>query len=184
MAGGPGETAGSTITVTRRRENGEIPLPNAKIDPTGQFSTAELSVQEVLGGKNPAANIEIKPNDVISVSAADSNMVYVVGDVEHAGAFTMGGRQSVSVLMALSMAGGLGRTAKPDKARIIRSVPGQQKPAEVAVNLKQVLEGKAEDLALRPQDVLVVPTSSHKVFTTYSVPSVVAAVAYGAIYRF
>ena len=125
MAGGPNETAGSRLTVTRRRENGEIPLPGATIDPTGQFNTAELNVQEILEGKNPAANIEIKPNDTISVSEANSNMIYVVGDVEHGGAFTLGGRQKLSVLRALSLAGGLGRTAKPEKARIIRGSPGE-----------------------------------------------------------
>jgi polysaccharide export outer membrane protein len=185
LAGGPrDETAGSSITLTRRRENGEIPLPGATVDPTGQFSVVELNVAEILGGKNPAANIEIKPNDVISVSEASSNMIYVVGDVQRAGGFTLGGRRSVSVLMALSLAGGLGRTAKPDKARIIRNVPGEPKPREVAVNLKQILNGKAEDIGLRPQDVLVVPTSSRKVFTTYSVPATVAAAAYAAIYRF
>jgi polysaccharide export outer membrane protein len=184
MAGGPNATAGSTLTVTRRRENGEIPLPGATIDPTGQFSTAELNVQEIVEGKNPAANIEIKPNDTISVSEANSNMIYVVGDVEHGGAFTLGGRQSLSVLRALSLAGGLGRTAKPQKARIIRSVPGESKPQEIAVNIKQIFAGKAEDLVLGPQDVLVVPTSSRKVFTTYSIPSVVSAAAYAAIYHY
>ena len=183
MAGGPTESAGSSLTVTRRRENGEIPLPGATTDPTGQFSTAELSVQEILGGKNPAVNIEIKPNDTISVSEATSNMIYVVGDVEHGGAFTLGGRQSLSVLRSLSLAGGLGRTAKPQKARIIRSVPGELKPQELPVNLKQILNGKAEDIMLLPQDVLVIPTSSRKVFTTYSVPSIVSAAAYAAIYR-
>ena len=183
-AGGPRETAGATITITRRRENGDLPLPGAKPDATGQFSIAELNVQGVLAGRNPAVNIEIKPNDVISVSEADSNMVYVVGDVEHGGGFTLGGRQSVSVLMALSLAGGLGRTAKPEKARIIRALPGEPRPQEIPVNLKQVLNGKAEDLGLRPQDVLVVPTSGHKTFTTYSVPAMVAAAAYAAIYRF
>ena len=184
MAGGPTETAGSTLTVTRRRENGEIPLPGATIDPTGQFSTAELNVQEILDGRNPAANIEIRPNDTISVSEASTNMIYVVGDVEHGGAFTLGGRQRLSVFRALSLSGGLGRTAKPEKARIIRASPGGMKPQEIAVNIKQIFNGKAEDIVLLPQDVLVVPTSSRKVFTTESVPSVVAAAAYGAIYRF
>jgi polysaccharide export outer membrane protein len=184
MAGGLRETAGSSLTVTRRRENGEIPLPGATIDPTGQFSTAELNVAEILEGKNPAANIEMKPNDVISVSEASSNMVYVVGDVEHGGGFTLGGRQKLSVLRALAMAGGLGRTAKPQHARIIRSVPGEPKPQEIAVNIKQIFDGKAEDMELLPQDVLVVPTSSRKVFTTYSVPSVVSAAAYAAIYHY
>ncbi len=184
MAGGPTETAGATITITRRRENGEIPLPGARTDPTGQFSVAELNMQETLGGKNPAGNIEMKPNDVISVSTADSNMVYVVGDVQRAGGFTLGGRQSISVLMALSLAGGLGRTAKPDKARIIRGVPGEPKPQEIAVNLKRILNGRAEDIGLRPQDVLVVPTSSHKAFSVNTVPSLLAAAAYAAVYHF
>jgi polysaccharide export outer membrane protein len=183
MVGGPRETAGSTLTVSRRRENGEIPLPGATVDPTGQFNTAELSVQEILEGKNPAVNIEIKPHDTISVSEATSNMIYVVGDVEHGGAFTLGGRQSLSVLRSLSLAGGLGRTAKPQKARIIRSAPGELKPQEIAVNIKQIFNGKADDIMLLPQDVLVVPTSSRKVFTTYSVPSIVSAAAYAAIYR-
>jgi len=107
-----------------------------------------------------------------------------VGDVEHGGAFTLGGRQRFSVLRALSLAGGLGRTAKPEKARIIRGSPGEAKPLEIAVNVKQMLNGKAEDLVLLPQDVLVIPTSSRKVFTTYSVPSVVSAAAYAAIYHF
>jgi polysaccharide export outer membrane protein len=185
MAGGPNdEKAGSSLTVTRRRENGEIPLAGSTVDPTGQFSTAELNVAEILEGKNPAANIEIKPNDTISVSEANSNMIYVVGDVEHGGGFTLGGRQKLSVLRALAMAGGLGRTAKPQKARIIRSVPGEPKPQEIAVNIKQIFNGKAEDMVLLPQDVLVVPTSSRKVFTTYSVPSVVSAAVYAAIYHY
>jgi len=99
MVGGPRDTASSTLTVTRHRENGEIPLPGAKIDPTGQFSVLALNVAEILEGKTPAANIEIKPNDVISVSEGNANMTYVVGDVEHAGGFTLGERSSVSVLM-------------------------------------------------------------------------------------
>jgi len=184
MAGGLRETAGSSITVTRRRENGEVPLPGSKVDPTGQFSTAELNVQEILAGQNPAANIEIKPNDVISVSEADSNMIYVVGDVEHGGAFTLGGREKLSVLRALSLAGGLGRTEKPEKARIIRGVPGEAKPLEIAVNVRRIFNGKAADIVLLPQDVLVIPTSSRKTFTTYSVPSLVSAAAYAAIYHY
>jgi len=184
MAGGPNDTAGSSLTVTRRRENGEIPLPGATIDPSGQFSSAELNVQEILQGKNPTANIEIKPNDTISISEANSNMIYVVGDVEHGGAFTLGGRQKLSVLRALSLAGGLGRTAKPDKARIIRGSPGEAKPLEITLNVKQILNGKVEDIVMLPQDVLVIPTSSRKTFTTYSVPSLVSAAAYAAIYHY
>jgi len=184
MAGGPRDTAGSILTVTRPRQNGDIPLPAAKVDPTGQFSTVELNVQEILEGKNPAVNIEIKPNDVISVSEASSNMIYVVGDVQRAGAFTLGGQRNVSILKALSLAGGLGRTAKPEKARIVHEVSGEPKFREIAVNVQQILSGKAKDIELGPDDVLVVPTSSRKVFTTNFLPNTLSAVAGAAIYHY
>jgi polysaccharide export outer membrane protein len=184
MAGGPRETAGSILTVTRSRESGEIPLPNVKVDPGGQFSTAELNVQEILEGKNSAANIEIRPNDIISISEGSSNMVYVVGDVQRGGAFTLGGQRSVSVLRALALAGGLGRTAKADKARIVRKVAGEPKLREIAINIQQILSGKAEDIGLGPDDVLVIPTSSRKTFTTTYLPATVSAVAGAAIYHY
>ena len=184
MAGGPGDTAGSILTVTRSRESGEIPLAGAKVDPSGQFSSVELNVQEILEGKNPVANIEIRPNDIISVSEGSSNMVYVVGDVNHAGAFTLGGQRNISVLRALSLAGGLGRTAKPDKARIIHEVSGEPKLREVAVNIHEILAGKAKDIELGPDDVLVVPTSSRKVFTTDFLPNTFSTVVGAAIYHY
>lgn len=184
MAGGPRDTAGSILTVTRRRDSGEIPLPSARLDPTGQFSTVELNVQEILEGKNPAVNIEIKPNDVISVSEGSSNMIYVVGDVQHAGAFTLGGQRNVSVLRALSLAGGLGHTAKPEKARIVHEVPGEPKLREIPVNIQRILSGKAEDVELGPDDVLVIPTSSRKVFTTTFIPNTVSGAVSAAIYHY
>jgi polysaccharide export outer membrane protein len=184
MAGGPRDTAGSVLTVTRPRESGEIPLPGAKEDPTAQFSSVELNVQEILEGKNPAVNIEIKPNDSISVSEASSNVVYVVGDVQHGGAFTLGGQRSVSVLRALALAGGLGRTAKPDKARIVRQVSGESKLRDIAINVQRILSGKAEDIALGPDDVLVIPTSSRKTFTTTFLPALFSGVVSAAIYHY
>lgn len=181
MAGGPRETAGSTISIIRLLENGPIPLPGAGPDPTGRYSSAELEMQEILGGRNPAANIEIKPHDVISVSQGNARMIYVVGDVQRAGAFNLGSQRTVSVLSALSLAGGFGRTAKPEKARIFRPAPDRQKHEEIAVNIKQILAGKAEDIGLRPEDVLVVPTSSRKTFTAVVTGTLAGAVS-AAIY--
>jgi polysaccharide export outer membrane protein len=184
LAGGPRDTAGSMLTVTRSRINGDILLPGAKVDPTGQFSSVELNVQEILEVRNPATNIEIKPNDIISVSETTSNMIYVVGDVQKAGGFTLGGQRNLSVLRALSLAGGLGHTAKPNKARVIRGVPGEPKVREIAVNVQQILSGKAEDVQLGPNDVLVIPTSSRKTFTTTFIPNTVSAAVGAAIYHY
>jgi polysaccharide export outer membrane protein len=166
MAGGPRETAGSTISIIRVSENGPIPLAGASPDPTGRYSTAEINIQEVLDGKNPGANIEIKPHDVISVSQGNARMVYVVGDVQRAGGFNLGQQRSISVLSAVALAGGLGHTALPDKAKILRPAPDPEKHEEIPVNIKRILAGKAENIGLRMEDVLVIPTSSRKVFAT------------------
>ena len=180
MAGGPRETAGSTVSIVRLQENGPIPLPGATPDPTGRYSTAELDMQQILDGRNPAANIEIKPHDVISVSQSNGRTVYVVGDVQRSGAFNLGGQRTISVLSALSLAGGLGHTAKPEQAKIFRPVDGQNHQ-EIAVNIRQILAGKSEDIALRPDDVLVVPTSSRRVFTVLVSGALAGAVS-AAIY--
>lgn len=184
MAGGPTENAGSTLTITRRASNGPIPLPDAKRDAGDSFSTAQLNVESIMQGRNPFENIEVKPFDTITVSQAGTNMIYVVGDVEHGGAFTLGERRDLSVLRALALAGGLGKTARPEKARILRPVLGDHPPQQIPVNVKQIIDGKQKDALLLPQDVLVVPTSGRKKFTTYYLPSMVSAAAYAAIYQF
>jgi polysaccharide export outer membrane protein len=186
MAGGPRETAGSTVSIIRLLENGPIPLPGAAPDPTGRYNSADIDIQEILNGRNPAANIEIKPHDVISVSQGNGRTVYVVGDVQRAGAFNMGGQHTISVLSALSLAGGFGRTAKPERARIFRPSADRQKHQEISVNIKQILDGKAEDIGLRPEDVLVVPTSGGKTFAVLlsgTLGSAVSAAIYaGAVH--
>jgi polysaccharide export outer membrane protein len=181
MAGGPRETAGSTISIVRLSQNGPIPLPGASQDATGRYSSAELDLKGILDGKNPAANIEIKPDDVISVSQGSTRMIYVVGDVQRSGAFSLGEQRTMSVLNALSLAGGLGHTAKPEHALIFRPAPDGQKHEEIEVNIRQILTGKAEDLALRPDDVLVVPTSSRRVFANVVTGTLAGAVS-AAIY--
>ena len=181
MAGGPRDTAGSSVTVIRRRDYGPIPLPDSVPDPTGRFFTAEIQLQEILDGKNPASDIEICPYDVISVSQGNSRQIYIVGDVQHPGAFTLGAQKNISVMGAVALAGGLGRTASPEKAKIFRQVE-DARHQEISINIKLILAGKAEDIRLRPEDVLVVPTSSRKSFTTYVVPATIASAVAAAIY--
>jgi polysaccharide export outer membrane protein len=182
MAGGLRNDAGSTVRITRRMDYGRVPLPNAVDDPTGLYSIAELPLMDILEAKNPAANIEILPYDTVLVAPAAQQMLYVVGDVQRAGAFTYGEQQRISVLSALSMAGGLGRTAKADKARVLRGVEGSEKRVEIAVNLKRMMQGVDEDLLMKPDDVLVVPSSARRTFTQVLLPATVAAAVAALIY--
>jgi polysaccharide biosynthesis/export protein len=158
LAGGPRPDAGYSVKITRQKEWGAIPLPNAVTDPSGQFSVAEVNLKQITEAKNPAENILIMPNDVISVPRAEA--IYVIGDVKRPGQFVLGAKSYMSVLQALAMASGLEKTAATSKARILRAAASPDlKRTEIAVDLKKVLDGKDEDVPMRPDDILLVPGS-------------------------
>jgi polysaccharide export outer membrane protein len=180
LAGGFTEQVGNTITITRDLQWGRIPLPNAHDDPTGQFSIASVSVKSVLHSASPEQNIQVMPSDVISVSKAE--VVYVVGSVNQPGGFPLGQDQSLSTLQVLALAQGLERGAAPQKAKIIRLIPGAQKRTEIAVNVKQLLGGTAADVQLQPGDILFIPASSLKTASYRSMEAIVQTATGMAIF--
>jgi polysaccharide export outer membrane protein len=160
LAGGLAPEAGHSVKITRRLEWGRVPLPTAKDDETGEFSVAEVELRDIMQAKNPQENILIMPNDVITVPRAQ--MVYVIGEVQKAGGIVLGDQETMSVLQAMSIAGGIGRTAKPDKAKILRAKEGSTQRTELAVNLKDMLAGKLADMPMQAEDILFVPNSAGK----------------------
>jgi polysaccharide export outer membrane protein len=160
LAGGLRPDAGSTVKITRSLEWGRVPLPGAKDDVSGRFSIASADIKPIMSASDPSQNIEVKPNDVISVPQAD--IIYAVGCVRKPGGFLLGRNESLSALQVLSLAEGLDRFAAPQRAKIIRSVPGTPNRTEIAVDLKKLMTGKGTDVFLTADDVLFVPTSSGK----------------------
>jgi polysaccharide export outer membrane protein len=161
MVGGLRGDAGPIIKVTRQREWGRIPLPNAHEDPSGQFNVAEVNVKDLIEAKNPAENILICPKDVITVPA--SAIVYVIGEVKKAGGFVLGPRPTMSVLEAVSMAEGFQPRAAPQKSRILRRLKvTDTSRTEIPVNVRGILAGKTADVQLRPDDILFIPNSMAK----------------------
>lgn len=159
MAGGVTQDAGAVARITRQAVWGPIPLPGAKTDPSGQFSIAEVNLKSLMTAEAPESNIAIRPNDVITVPRAQ--MVYVIGEVGRSGGFLLNDRKDMSTLQALSMAGGLLRTASPKKAKVLRMQANGER-TEVAVDLRKVLDGKVKDVSLNPDDILFVPSSTSK----------------------
>jgi len=152
--------AGSILKLTRLKEWGPIPLPNATTDPTNQFSIAQINLRSLMAATSPEENIQIKPNDVISVPRAGT--VYVIGEVVKSGGFLLSDSPEITVLQALSMAGGLDKMAQPKHARILRRSNGEAERTEIPVNLTDVLEGKTPDLKMQSEDILFVPNNLPK----------------------
>jgi polysaccharide export outer membrane protein len=160
LAGGVRPDAGYSIRITRELEWGCIPLPTAKLDPSGRFSVAEVNLKEITEAKNPEEDIQIFPHDIISVPKAQ--MVYVIGEVKRSGGFVLGEHQSISVLQALSLAEGLNNTADTRHARILRLNANADQREETAVDVKDILNGKKSDVALQGEDILFIPGSTGK----------------------
>ena len=160
LAGGIRPDAGYSVRITRQLEWGCIPLPKAEMDASGRFSVAELNLKKIMEAKDPEENIQIFPRDVISVPKAE--MVYVIGEVKRSGGFVLGEHQSISVLQALSLAEGLNGTADTRHAKILRLKRDADQREEMAVDVKDVLNGKKPDVPLRGDDILFIPGSTGK----------------------
>jgi len=181
LAGGLAEDAGYGLKITRRLEWGAIPLKTAQNDATGKYSVAEVPLGEILNASRPEENIVIKPFDVISVPRAE--MVYVTGQVQKAGGYVLRERETLSVLQALSLAGGLSGMSSPKSARILRPTAAGASREEIAIDLKQIMLGKAKDVPLRAEDILFVPENAPKKAIARAAEAAVQVGTGLAIYR-
>lgn len=182
LAGGLADDAGSTVKIARRIDRGRIPLPSATDDSTGQFSVAEVNLKNLISAKSPAQNVQIEPDDVVSVPRA--KMVYVIGTVPHPGGYILGEDDSFSVLKVVSLAGGIDHGAAPQNTKILRRLPGNTNRQEIAINLKTIMTGHASDVQLEPEDILLVPASGPQRVLSRAAEAVLQVSTGLAIYRF
>jgi polysaccharide biosynthesis/export protein len=160
--GGFTPLASHTITVKR----------NGSADPI----TVEL-------GADPSAvgsiNIPLLPGDTVLVSKVGS--VFVLGQVKTPAAIPLGYNSSITVLRALAMAGGVNYGAGLSKARIIRTNADDQH-VEIMLDLKKIMYGKQQDVALRSDDVLFIPSNAFKASIAAGGASVAVSAFYAAAY--
>jgi polysaccharide biosynthesis/export protein len=181
LAGGTRADAGSKVIITRQSQWGRLPLPNAKPDATNEFSTASISLDDLMSAAHPVENIQILPNDVISIPKAE--VVYVIGNVKRSGGFPLASHETMSILQALSLAEGLDRDAASKNAKIIRPTEnGKGEPKEIPVNIQAVLAGKAPNAVLYANDILFVPNSASKSGTRRVAEAVLQAATGAVVY--
>jgi polysaccharide export outer membrane protein len=124
------------------------------------MNTITVNLSPILETGDMANNVVVQPGDVVTVPHA--GIVYVLGAVSKPGGYTVtNDRAQLSTLKILSLAGGLDRTAKSDHAVIVRK-DGTGQQHEVEVDLKKVMKFEAEDVQLRPSDILYIPRSAGK----------------------
>jgi polysaccharide export outer membrane protein len=183
LAGGLADNAGATVRITRRTEQGQIPLASAEMQGDGAYSVATLQISELMGGGSRAGGLMVRPYDVITVP--NSPTVYVLGCLKKPGGFLLKDHTSMSILQAIAAAEGLDQGAAPARARLLRPRPGTDTKVELPVNVKLIFKGKMPDVALQPDDVLYIPSTSGWKGNAGKVAALLGASATGAmIYRY
>jgi polysaccharide biosynthesis/export protein len=159
QAGGLRADAGDSVLITRNLSEGPIPVSGAFTDPTGKYSIAHINIRSIMSGKDPEANILIKPHDVITVPRA--RLVYVLGNVGRPGGYVMTENETMSLTQAIALAGGWDKMAALGSARILRADGGPTRE-QIPANVKKIMENKAPDLQMKPDDILYIPNSMTK----------------------
>lgn len=95
------------------------------------------------------------PQVTVIVTAINSQRVYILGEVTRAGAYPL--LPGMTVLQALSSAGGFTEFANTKKIYVLRQVKGHQE--KFPFNYKDVINGKNvdENITMEPGDTIVVP---------------------------
>lgn len=94
------------------------------------------------------------PNVSVVVMAVNSQRIFLIGEVGHAGPLAM--TPGMTPLQAIAAGGGLSPFANAKKIYILRNEAGKQQ--KIPFNYKQALKGDdSQNIALKPGDTIVVP---------------------------
>ncbi len=160
LAGGASADAGPNVVVTRKQKWGSVSAPGVTTTLAGGDSSVAIPLENITSGTVPEDNIVVKPDDVIAVPRAE--LVYVVGNVHRAGAFSLNHHSTMTVLQAISLAEGFTPDASASHARILRRIENDPTPREIKVDANRILAGKAADEPLLANDILFIPNSTTK----------------------
>ncbi len=133
------------------RPDGKISLPLLNDVQASGLTAMELAINITEGLKKFINN----PQVTVTVTEINSRRVYVNGEVTRPGAFAL--LPNMTVLQALTSAGGFTQFARTNKIYVLRTEGGKQ--VKHPFNYKDVVNGKRpeDNIVLQPGDTIVVP---------------------------
>jgi hypothetical protein len=129
-----------------------------------------ISRKQLLDGANSELNLSLEGGEEIRVPEAGK--IYVVGNVKHPGVFPIQDSAESSVMKALAFSEGL-LSYTSSVAYIYRREDVTGKKNEIPIELKKIIERKAPDVPLLPNDVLYVPDRPGRRLTMTALEKVV-----------
>lgn len=143
LAGGLDGDLGRELVIFRRGDEGDT-------------ERVPIDLEQLVYRADPRLNLVVRPGDIIYVPAIEKVSIYVSGAVANPDLYEVPRDEAITVLKAVTLAGGLTDRAASKRIQIIRTEPDGARVTYV-VNLKQIKRGKAEDPLLQPDDIVLVP---------------------------
>ena len=133
------------------RPDGKITLPLVNDVQAAGLTTTQLAAKIAEGLKKYITS----PQVTVGVTEINSRRIFVNGEVAHPGAFPL--IPNMTVLQALSSAGGFTQFAREKKIYILRMENGKQ--VKYPFNYKEAVSGKnvEQNIILEGGDIIVVP---------------------------
>lgn len=137
------------LVLMRQREAGKVHGHDAAIRAT------RVDLDRLLDQGDTTLNAPLQSEDVIFVPQPASIVVF--GEVKNPGAISLSER--MTLVEAISKAGGFTTTAATGRVRVIRTANGGE--STMRVNVADILKrgSHSKNIALEPDDIVVVPTS-------------------------
>ena len=132
-AGGLTENAANKVIVHRK-------MPSSQ-----QEDKIEINLRQLMEEGNDSQNIRIVDGDNVFIPKKE--VFYVTGEVKKPDSYNY--EDGLTVIQALTMAGGVSDKGAPGRIKVIRKIDGKEK----------LLEDVKMDQSIQPNDVIVVPES-------------------------
>jgi polysaccharide export outer membrane protein len=144
LAGGLDRDLGQDIVIFRRNADGAA-------------ERLAVDLRKLVYDADPALNVAVAPGDIIYVPTVETVRIFVSGAVKNPNLYEIPRSEPVTVLKAITLAGGTTDRAAEKRVQVIRTDPATGARSSVAVNLKKVKKGQADDPVLQKDDLVLVP---------------------------
>lgn len=181
-AGGLADSYGSTAFVYREikerkemkeTEPGEaaVPKPAEQTIPTNgtdgdqdpaakaEYELVSIDISKFNKGHIKEASLYLQSGDIIIIPPTD--VFFVAGEVQRPGEFSL--KEGTTLRQAISLAQGTTFNAAPQRGVIFRE-EGKER-VEKKINIQDVMNGKAPDIPIMANDIIIVPNSKWKSVT-------------------
>ena len=138
----------------------EILISKDQPGPDGELASLiqRVPVKALIDSADPEVNLKLTGGEEVRVPEAGK--VFVVGNVKKPGAFAVHDGSETSVLRMLALAEGLAPYAGKQAYIYRREASGSRN--EIPIELSKIMDRKAPDAPLLPNDVLYIPDNHGK----------------------